>query len=60
MREVKGGECGEDKRLLKKTKHLAIAYVNLNLWLNDFFEFVCDIMPICKNQYGGLTLHLPS
>ncbi len=60
MREVKECKCGEYKRLAKKAKHLSNASNNLKLWLTDFFEFVCDIMPTYENQSGGSVRHLPS
>ena len=58
--EVKEDERGDYIRLVKKARHLATIADNLKLWLNDFFEFVCDIMPTCENQNGGSARHLPS
>jgi hypothetical protein len=60
VREVKEDECGDYRRLVKKARHLATTADNLKLWLNVFFESVCDIMPICENQNGGSARHLPS
>jgi hypothetical protein len=33
---------------------------NVKLWLNDFFEFVCDVMPMRENNNGSTQRHLPS
>ncbi len=60
VRAVKEDECGDYRRLVKKARHLATTADNLKLWLNDFFEYVCDIMPTCENQNGGSARHLPS
>ncbi len=60
MREVKEDECGDYKRLVKKARHFATVADNLRLWLNDFFESICDIMPTCENKNGGSARHLPS
>ncbi len=60
MRKRKEDECDDYKRLVKKARHFATIADNLKFWLNDFFEFICDIMPTCENQNGGSPRHLPS
>ena len=57
--EVKDGDVGEFKRLVKKVKASTTAN-NLNLWLSTFFQSICDIMPMCENQNGSTYRHLPS
>ena len=59
VREVKSGDSGEYKRLEKKAKTIT-ASDNLKLWLGDFFEMICDVMPMCENQNGSTERHLPS
>ena len=59
IREVKSGDSGEYKRMEKKQKK-STAADNLRLWLVDFFEMICDVMPMCENQNGSTDRHLPS
>ena len=59
VREVKDGDAGEYKRLVKKVKTLTAAD-NLQMWLTTFFKSVCDIMPMCENHNGSTNRHLPS
>jgi hypothetical protein len=59
VREVKEGDAGEYKRLVKKVKTLT-ATDNLKLWLSTFFKTICDVMPMCENQNGSTDCHLPS
>jgi hypothetical protein len=59
VREVKDGDAGEYKRLVKKVKTLTTTD-NLKLWLSTFFKTTCDIMPMCENQNGSIDRHLPS
>jgi hypothetical protein len=46
VREVKNGEHGDYKRLEKKSRMIS-ARDNVKLWLHDFFESICDVMPMC-------------
>jgi hypothetical protein len=59
VREVKNGEHGDYKRLEKKSKMIS-ARDNVKLWLHDFFESICDVMPMCENNNGSTQRHLPS
>jgi hypothetical protein len=59
VREVKDGDAGGFKRLAKKVK-TSTAADNLKLWLTDFFNSICDIMPMCENLNGSTNRHLPS
>ena len=59
VKEVKEGTTGDYRRLEKKTKTLTAAD-NLKLWLTDFFDTVCDVLPTCENTNGATSRHLPS
>ena len=59
VREVKSGDTGVYKRLEKKSRTMS-ASDNLKIWLKDFFETICDVMPMCENQNGKTYRHLPS
>ena len=59
VREVKDGDASEFKRLVKKVKTSTSAD-NLRLWLSNFFNSICDIMPMCENMNGSTNRHLPS
>jgi hypothetical protein len=59
VREIKDGDAGEFKRLVKKVK-ISITANNLKLWLTAFFQSICDIMPMCVNENGSSNRHLPS
>ena len=59
VREVKNGEHADYKRLEKKSKTTS-ARDNVKLWLHEFFESICDVMPMCENNNGSTQRHLPS
>ena len=59
IREEKTGEHGAYRRLEKESKMLS-ARDNVKLWLHDFFESICYVMPLCENNNRSTQRHLPS
>lgn len=59
VREVKDGSSGDFRRHEKKSRTVS-STDNLKLWMIDFFDTVCDVMPMCENTNGGTSRHLPS
>ena len=59
VREVLEGVVDEYKRV-RKIIHSESGEDAVRVWLKDFFESHCDIMPMCENQHGSTDRHLPS